>query len=496
MPLSQNTGRLAPVIMVLGTASSVGKSTLVAALCRIAARRGLRVAPFKAQNMSNNAAVTADGGEIGRSTAVQAEAARVAPTVQMNPVLIKPEGAMRSQIIVEGRPWRSLDARDYWQRRDLLWEVVTRNLDALRSQYDLVIAEGAGSPVELNLKPRDIVNARVATYAQARTLLVGDIDVGGIFAQLLGTLMLLEPEERALIRGLVVNRFRGDPALFHAGVAILEQRSGLPVLGVVPWVHDLGLAEEDAVALERGPAPQGAGLTIAVLRVPAIANFDDLDPLAREPGVFVRYVDMPQEIAGAAAVILPGTKHTLAARRWLGERGFDAALSSFPGAIVGICGGYQLLGTRISDPLGVEGAGGDAPGLGLLPVETIFAAEKHTVQVEAHARAPWAHGAPLRGYEIHAGRTTGPDEHPLATITSRGGTPTQADDGHLSADGRVWGCYIHGIFANTAFRRGWLGSLGWQGAEIAPLPDPYDRLADIVEAAFGIDHLAALLPPG
>ncbi|MEI7769731.1 MAG: cobyric acid synthase [Chloroflexales bacterium] len=479
--------------MVLGTASSVGKSTLVAALCRIAARRGLRVAPFKAQNMSNNAAVTADGGEIGRSTAVQAEAARVAPTVQMNPVLIKPEGHMRSQIIVEGRPWRSLDALDYWQRKDLLWEVVTRNLDALRGQYDLVIAEGAGSPVELNLKPRDIVNARVATYAQARTLLVGDIDAGGIFAQLLGTLMLLEPAERALICGLVANRFRGDPALFHDGVAILEQRSGLPVLGVVPWVDDLGLAEEDAVALERGPAPAGAGVGIAVLRIPAIANFDDVDPLAREPGVYVRYVDRPHEIAGAAAVIIPGTKHTLAARRWLSERGFDAALASFPGAVVGICGGYQLLGTRISDPLGVEGAGGDAPGLGLLPVETVFAAEKRTVQIEARAHAPWAAGAPLRGYEIHAGRTAGPAGIPLATITRRGEAPDCEGDGSISADGRIWGCYIHGIFANPAFRRGWLGSLGWLGAGAPPPPDPYDRLADVVATAFGAAHLAALL---
>jgi len=481
--------------MVLGTASSVGKSTLVTALCRIAARRGLRVAPFKAQNMSNNAAVTADGGEIGRSTAVQAEAARMAPTVQMNPILIKPEGQMRSQIIVEGRPWRSLDARDFWQRKDLLWEVVTRNLDALRAQCDLVIAEGAGSPVELNLKPRDIVNARVATYAQARTLLVGDIDTGGIFAQLLGTLMLLEPEERALITGLVVNRFRGDPALFCDGIAILEQRSGLPVLGVVPWVDDLGLAEEDAVALERGPAPTGAGMTIAVLRLPAIANFDDVDPLAREPGVHVRYVDRPEEIAGAAAIILPGTKHTLAARRWLSERGFDAALASFPGAVVGICGGYQLLGERISDPLGIEGAGGDAPGLGLLPVETIFAAEKRTVQIEAHASAPWAQGAPLRGYEIHAGRTTGSAARPLSTITSRGGVQANEDDGYISADGRIWGCYIHGLFANQTFRRGWLSSLGWQGSGAEPSPDPYDRLADIVESAFGARHLDDLLTP-
>jgi adenosylcobyric acid synthase len=486
----------APVIMVLGTASSVGKSTLVAALCRIAVRRGLRVAPFKAQNMSNNAAIALGGGEIGRSTAVQAEAARVAPTVQMNPVLIKPEGAMRSQIVVEGQPWRSLDALDYWQRKDALWGVVTRNLDALRAEYDLVIAEGAGSPVELNLKPRDIVNARVATYAQARTLLVGDIDAGGIFAQLLGTLMLLEPEERALVVGLLVNRFRGDPALFADGIEILQQRSGLPVLGVVPWIDDLGLAEEDAVALERGPRAAAAGITIAVIQLPAIANFDDFDPLAREPGVSVYYVERPEQLAGAAAVILPGTKHTLAARRWLRERGFDAALADFPGAVVGICGGYQLLGARISDPLGVEGGGGAEPGLGLLPVETIFEQAKHTVEVQAESYAPWAPAAALRGYEIHAGRTTisGAGGRPICRIAQRGERPAHEDDGCISADGRVWGCYIHGLFTNPAFRQGWLARLGWQpGGPASAAPDPYERLADVVERAIGEGGIGELL---
>ncbi|NTU85451.1 MAG: cobyric acid synthase, partial [Chloroflexales bacterium] len=485
----------APVLMVLGTASSVGKSTLVAALCRIAARRGISVAPFKAQNMSNNAAVTADGGEIGRSTAVQAAAARILPTVQMNPILIKPEGALRSQIIVEGRPWRSLDALDYWQRRDLLWERVTRNLDALRAEHDLVIAEGAGSPVELNLKARDIVNARVATYAGARTLLVGDIDTGGIFAQLLGTLMLLEPDERALVRGLVANRFRGDPALFADGIAMLEERSGLPVLGLVPWLDNMGLAEEDAVALERpGAMPERAGdLVIAVVHLPAIANFDDFAPLAGERGVALRHITRPEQLAGAAAAILPGTKHTLAARRWLRERGFDEALRAFPGALVGVCGGYQLLGRRVSDPLGVEGAGGDEPGLGLLPVETVFAGTKRTEQVAAIAEAPWAPGAPLAGYEIHMGRTTAVgDARPLATITRRHESPCAEADGQLSADGRVWGCYIHGLFDSPGFRRGWLRSLGWLGGEGPPPPDPYERLADHVEAALDPRLLAEL----
>ncbi len=489
----------APVLMVVGTASSVGKSTLVAALCRLAARRGLRVAPFKAQNMSNNAAVTADGGEIARSTAVQAAAAGIAPTVAMNPILIKPEGQRRSQIIVEGKPWQTLAAADFWQRKVLLWSVVTRNLDALCAEYDLVIAEGAGSPVELNLKAGDLVNMRVAVYAQARTLLVGDIDRGGIFAQLLGTLMLLDLDERRLIEGLIVNRFRGDPALFADGVRILEERSGVPVLGVVPWIEDLDLPEEDAVALEQAQSVRTQGITIAVIRLPAIANFDEFDPLAREPGVTVRYIDYPSQLAGAAAVILPGTKHTLAARRWLRERGFDSALRQFAGAVVGICGGYQLLGERINDPLAVEGAGGAEEGLGLLPVETVFAPDKQTTQTVAKAQVEWAGVAELHGYEIHMGRSRRLGAaQPLLSIVRRGAVPTADDDGCRSADGRVWGSYLHGLFANDEFRRGWLRQLGWQPtAHPLPQTDPFDRLADQVAAALGasvLDRLFTISP--
>jgi len=483
----------APVLMIVGTASSVGKSILVSALCRIAARRGLRVAPFKAQNMSNNAAVTADSGEIARSTAVQATAAKVEPSVHMNPILIKPEGDRRSQIVLEGRAWRTLDASEYWGRKRELWGVVTHSLDTLRHQYDLVIAEGAGSPVELNLKPNDIVNMRVAAYAGARTLLVGDIDAGGIFAALLGTLALLEPEERALVRGLIVNRFRGDPALFADGVAILEQRSGLPVLGVVPWIDELGLAEEDAVALERRRDARTGPITVAVVQLPQIANFDDFDPLEREPGIAVRYITHPAECDGAAAVILPGTKHTLAARRWLSARGFDEALVAFKGAIVGICGGYQLLGQQIADPLAVEGDGGVEAGLGLLPVTTVFTRDKRTVQVEACARTPWADGVALRGYEIHMGRTTLDTRgQPMMTITRRANEPRSEDDGCVSPDGRVWGCYIHGLFANADLRWAWLRTLGWRPVVQAPAPDPYDRLADIVEQHLDAGLLSTL----
>lgn len=485
----------APVLMVVGTASSVGKSTLVTALCRLAYRRGLRVAPFKAQNMSNNAAVTVDGKEIARSTAVQAAAAGIEPTVAMNPILIKPEGQRRSQIIVEGRPWHTLTASDFWQRKAQLWSVVTRNLDHLRATYDLVIAEGAGSPVELNLKAGDIVNMRVAHYAQARTVLVGDIDRGGIFAQLLGTLMLLEPTERSLITGLIVNRFRGDPALFADGITILQERSGLPVLGVVPWLEDIGLPEEDAVALEHMQDRPSQGLTVAVIRLPGIANFDDFDPLAHEAGVTVRYIEHPTELSGVAAVILPGTKHTLAARRWLREHGFDAALHQFSGAIVGICGGYQLLGQRISDPLAVEGDGGEEAGLGLLPIETTFSTHKQTTRTIAYPHVAWAGRTPVFGYEIHMGQSHRlRTAQPLLQIVQRGADPTTAEDGCLSPDGRIWGCYLHGIFANDDFRRGWLRQLGWQPAPINnPTVDPFDRLADHVAAALGPTVIEKLL---
>ncbi|KAB8145653.1 cobyric acid synthase [Chloroflexia bacterium SDU3-3] len=488
----------APVVMVVGTASSVGKSTLVAALCRIAARRGLRVAPFKAQNMSNNAAVTADGGEIARSTATQAAAAGVPPTVAMNPILIKPESDRRSQVVVEGKVWKTLSAADYWRDRMPLWDVVAKNLDALRDEYDLVIAEGAGSPVELNLKARDIVNMRVARYAQARTLLVGDIDAGGIFAALLGTLMLLDAEERALVHGMVVNRFRGDPALFTEGVRMLEERGGVPVLGVVPWVHRMDLPEEDAVALDRGrSAAETHALTIAVLRLPHIANFDDFDPLAQEPGVSVRYITSPAELAGAAALIIPGTKATRADLAWLRERGFAQAIAAFGGPVVGICGGYQMLGESIDDALGTEGPAGRERGLGLLPVATSFAAEKRTAPIQARSLLPWAHGAALEGYEIHMGRTVRlGGASPSATLTARRGQPCHEDDGCASADARVWGCYIHGIFASAAFRHAWLATLGWQGGTPAtPAPDPYDRLADVVEQHLDAAQLAALFRP-
>ena len=496
----------ARAVMIQGTASHVGKSLVAAAVCRLFARRGWRVAPFKAQNMSNNAAVCPDGAEIGRAQALQAVAAGIPPAVDMNPVLLKPEADARSQVVVHGRPWRRLAARDYADRKHQLWAAVTESLDRLRAGYELVVIEGAGSPVELNLKPGDIVNMAVARYARAPVLLVGNIDVGGIFAQLLGTLSLLEPDERRLVRGLVVNRFRGDPTLFADGVRILEDRGGVPVLGVVPYLPLLGLPDEDAVSVETS---RGAGGTVdvAVVRLPRIANFDDFDPLRLEPGVGVRYVDSPAGLGRPHAVILPGTKSTVADLLWLRDTGLaDAvrALATGGTPVVGICGGYQMLGRTVRDPERVEADAAEAPGLGLLDAETTFVPAKATHQVHATVTGGpgWLAGLAGRsvsGYEIHAGRTVTPA--PWLCITDRGGEACSVPDGAASADGRVWGCYLHGLFADGVFRRAWLTSIApgfIPGAAdaTAAVQAGLDRLADAVEAAVPFAKLESIVRAG
>jgi len=523
----------ARTLMVVGTMSSVGKSLLVTALCRIYARRGWRVAPFKAQNLSNNAAVCADGSEIGRAQAVQAAAAGIEPTAQMNPILIKPEAGARAQIVLLGRPMSTApteatqaprSARIYQERKDELWSTVTASLDQLRAEYELVVIEGAGSPAELNLQSRDVANMAVARYARSPVLLVGDIDRGGVFAQLLGTLWLLEPEDRALVKALIVNRFRGDLSLFRDGVQILNERSGIPVLGVLPHVDDLGLPEEDAVALDEpfyrrarsGPLagdPGGDGVTdIAVIKLPHISNFDDFDPLAAEPGVRVRYVSSVQELGRPDAVVLPGTKSTIADLGWLRERGLDAAIVRLAGEgtladrgqIVGICGGYQMLGRTIHDPKGVESPLTEVKGLGILPVETTFAGTKATHRAVARiVEAPgWMsplEGQAIRGYEIHMGHTC--STRAWLEITRQSDRSVSLPDGAASPDGRVWGCYLHGLFDNESLRRVWLSSLGWHadpaaidaGAAHAGVEAAFDRLADEVEQALDMALLDRLV---
>lgn len=497
----------AKTLMIVGTTSSAGKSLLVTALCHSFARRGIKVAPFKAQNMSNNAAVCPDGSEIGRAQAVQAAAAGLEPCVEMNPILIKPEADSRSQVILMGRPWRTLEARDYYPRKDELWSHITASLNKLRAEYELVIIEGAGSPAELNLKPGDIVNMRVAQYAQAPTLLVGDIDRGGIFAQLLGTYWLLPPEEQAFLKGFIVNKFRGDISLFEDGIDILEARGGVPVLGVIPYLQNLFIPEEDAVALENlTPVipSETTSVDIAVIHLPRISNFDDFDPLVPEPGVRLRYVDSIERLGKPDAIILPGTKSTVNDLKWLRARGLDQAIRAYAqagGAVVGICGGYQMLGRVIQDPERIESQDAVVDGLGLLLIETIFSGEKATYRARATIKKAdgWLgvlEGQTIEGYEIHMGRTRG-EAHWLE-INQRNDEAASQTDGAYSLEGRIWGCYIHGLFGNQNLRRAWLSSLGWQEMEADdqqadPFAASLTYLTDTVESTLDMEKLEAMI---
>jgi adenosylcobyric acid synthase len=489
-----------PVLMVQGTMSSVGKSLVVAALCRLFRQDGLRVAPFKAQNMALNSFVTRDGREIGRAQAMQAAAAGVDITVEMNPILIKPEADSFAQVVVLGRPWARLPAGEYMRRRGELWQVVTAALDSLRAQYDLVIIEGAGSPVELNLRQSELVNMAIAAHAQAPVLLVGDIDRGGIFAQLLGTLMLLEDSERALVRGLIVNKFRGDRQLFADGTAILEQRGGVPVIGVLPFLRDLRLPDEDSVALddrrqspaERQSVSDGA-LDIAVIRLPHISNFDDFDPLMAEADTHVRFVERAEDLGRPDLLILPGTKTTIADLCFLQECGLAARIGELARSgtpTLGICGGYQMLGRAIHDPTGVESNVPELAGLGLLPVVTTFEDTKQTVRAQGQIIADrglfaTANQLPLSGYEIHMGRTLlDAGSMPLVQVTARREVAVADSDGAVTTDGWIAGTYFHGLFDNDALRHTMLGNLAARkGRSRMPSAVRFDR-----EAAY--DQLA------
>jgi adenosylcobyric acid synthase len=492
----------AKVLMIQSSSSSAGKSLMVTALCRIYARRGIRVAPFKAPNMSNNAAVCEDGSEIGRAQALQAAACGIEPAVDMNPVLIKPEADSRSQVILMGRPWQTLEAKNYYEKKNILWEHVTGSLDRLRETYDLVIMEGAGSPAELNLKRGDIVNMAVAQYARSPVLLIGDIDRSGIFAQLLGTWWLLEPEERALLRGFIVNKFRGDLALFNDGLQILEQKSGIPVLGVVPYLRGLGLPDEDAVSVEvASHSSRAASMSqtdIAVLALPRIANFDDFDSLRAEPGVHICHVDSAEGFGKPDAVIIPGTKSTMADLEWLRETGLAESIINFArngGIVVGICGGDQMLGHFIHDPLHVESKNDSMGGLGLLPIVTTFATDKATYQVRARILSFVSlAGEMIDGYEIHMGQTQ--SQSPWLEIVSRNGERAQGRDGSVSSNGKVWGCYLHGLFNNDSFRNAWLKTLGWRG-ELGSQSERFEeslaKLADAVENTLNMDFLEKII---
>lgn len=488
--------------MVQGTASSVGKSVIVAGLCRLFRQEGLRVAPFKAQNMALNSFATADGREIGRAQATQAEAAGVAPRVEMNPILLKPEGNARSQIVVEGRVWGTLSAREYQERKEEFWPIVEASLLTLLQEFDLVLIEGAGSPVEVNLKEHDIVNMRVARSVQAPVVLVADIDRGGVFASLVGTMALLDSNEQELVAGFVINKFRGDPTLFAPGARFLEERLQRPVLGVVPWVEHLGIAEEDSQNLPSARRPaRGAVLDIAVIRLPQVANFDDFAPLESRPGVGLRYVDRADDLAAPDLVILPGTKTTRQAAAFLADSGLTRAITAHAeagGAVLGICGGYQLLGELIEDPDGVEGQPGSCPGLGLLPAVTRFEPEKATVQIAGRVVAgsglfAAARGARVAGYEIHMGQTLA-DADPAFSIEGEAGARF---DGSVSDDGWIVGTYVHGLFANREFREAVLETLaarkGVELPESAPESDPYDRFAALLRESLNMELLKRLV---
>jgi adenosylcobyric acid synthase len=504
--------------MVQGTASSVGKSLLVTALCRYFHRAGVRVAPFKAQNMALNAAVTPDGLEIGRAQAVQAEAAGLPAAVEMNPVLLKPEGDRRSQVVVMGRPVASMSARDYDAHKPALRRIIADCLTRLRRSHELVVIEGAGSPAEINLKSRDLVNMYVAGIADAPVLLVGDIDRGGVFAAFVGTLELLEAEERARIAGFVVNKFRGDPGLLTPGLDFLHRRTGRPVLGVLPYLAELRLPDEDSLSLDqrrvRGRPGAGA-LDIAVVRLPRIANSDDVEPLEHEPGVTVRFVDRPEQLVGADLLILPGSKQTVTDLAWLQRSGIARVIAerAATGApVLGLCGGCQMLGERIDDPDQVESSERSTAGLGLLPLHTRFQPSKVTAQVLARSAAACfltdqlSYDQRISGYELHMGQVepTGATARPFQLL-ARNGDRIDLLDGAIGAGGAVVGTMIHGLFDNPAVRESLLAALrtrrGLAPPEPATSPETsaggsppsrqatYDRLAASVADVLDLDLL-------
>jgi adenosylcobyric acid synthase len=464
-------------LMLLGTASHVGKSILTAGLGRIFADEGYRVVPFKAQNMSLNSAATPDGGEIGRAQALQAEACRAEPRVEMNPVLLKPSTDIGAQVILLGKIWGQVSARDYHTRRvEQLFPEVLDAYRRLARDQDLVLLEGAGSPAEINLREHDIVNMRMAHAADAACLLVGDIDRGGVFASLLGTLELLEPEDQARICGFVINKFRGDESLLRPGVTAMEDRLGLPCAGIVPYLPDLGLDEEDGVALEdrsstrrrwqeRKTGPERP-LRIGVIALPHMANFTDFDALSVEPSVSLAFLEHPEEMAVADLLVLPGSKQTMDDLDWLHRQGFAQELRRLcekGTPVVGICGGFQMLGSAIDDPHGIESQGEPCArtGLGLLPVRTVLKAEKTVRRVQGKVRIEIfgqrsKHG--FTGYEIHVGETDyEPGSRPLADIARQGISGT-VPDGAVSASGRVVGTYVHGLFDNDDFRHSFLAA--------------------------------------
>ena len=496
--MKNQKNRKAPCITVLGTGSDVGKSIITTALCRLFANRGVRVAPFKAQNMSNNSGVTVEGLEMGRAQIVQAEAAGIPPHVDMNPVLLKPTSEIGSQVVLLGNVRENTTAIDYHSKKESLFDTAAGSLDRLRRSYDLIVMEGAGSCAEVNLMDHDIVNLRMAEHADAPVILVADIHRGGVFAQIVGTLSCLSPAQQDLFKGFIINRFRGDLRLFESGCSWIEQKTGKRVFGVLPWYDHINIEPEDSVVIEQQKRVfSGDDLkpSIAVIRIPHISNFNDFDPLSVLKGLHVHFLEKVQDLSDFRAVILPGSKNTRYDLDWLHSTGWTEKIiahSREGGHILGICGGYQMMGDFVHDPEGLEGRPGSTEGLGLLPVETELKAPKVTTLTKFTFS-----GACGSGYEIHMGQTDRKGGGHLFEVIERNGVPTKDTDGCVTADLKHMGTYIHGLFENPDVTRFWLQHIGLKHIDVSDLGGldarnkEYDRLAEYFEKYIDVDSLIA-----
>ncbi len=498
--ITASRSSLAPCIAVLGTGSDVGKSIIVTAICRCFSNRGIRVAPYKAQNMSNNSGVTPEGLEMGRAQIVQAEASRIPPHVDMNPVLLKPTSDLGSQVVILGKAVANQTAREYHLNKEKIFLTACDSLDRLRKSYELVVMEGAGSCAEINLMDHDIVNFRIAEYADAPVILVGDIHRGGIFAQLIGTLACLPQNCQDRVAGFIINRFRGDISLFQDGVKWIESRTEKKVFGVLPWLNNLAVEAEDSVVIENPRNKMSENETtqaIAVIRIPHISNFTDFDPLSGISGISVQFLEHPQDLSRYKSVILPGSKNTRFDLNWLHETGWSNIIKKFAengGYILGICGGYQMLGISVHDPDGLEGNPGRSAGIGLLAVETVLEAPKTTTL----SAFEWE-GVKAKGYEIHMGRTRLLEGKHLLTITEQNGQSCLEEDGAVSERHSVIGTYIHGFFDTPGITRLWLNKIGISNLEVADHSGPvqrdlaYNRLVRHFESNVNFESMLARL---
>ena len=492
--------------MVVGTTSDAGKSIVTTGLCRLLARRGVRVAPFKAQNMALNSYVTAEGGEMGRAQVTQAYAAGLLPHTDMNPVLLKPLGEKTSQVIVNGQPIGNLKAREYYAAKAEMRQAAHGAYDRLSTQYEMIVLEGAGSPAEINLMEEDFVNMAMAHYAGAKTILVADIDRGGVFASIYGTLALIPARYRDLISGVIINKFRGDVTLLESGIRDIEALTNVPILGVLPYCRDLGIEEEDSLGLERARGMDGDALDIVVVRLPCISNYTDFFCMEGDEGINIRYIDKPMALGSPDLIILPGTKSTRADLRWLHDIGFSTVLQQAYHAkipIIGICGGFQMLGHHVDDPNGVEGEKGMTAGLGLLPVTTRLDTYKELAQVQGITTAtlPFCPaGTPFRGYEVHAGVSSNDSDTlcPL-TMTQRRHREVSEPAGAIHDDGLVFGCYVHGFFDDHKLRAHlwrWLCQRKGMAEDRVRVVErsassAFDRLADLMEQHLDLESLLA-----